>query len=289
MGFFNELKDAAFDGIMNTETVRLPWEELVKIVQQEFIIGEDETFLDEVQKTAKGAIVGYKETVSKNGRYKFRVGARPQGALLISSKPVWIFDIEEKRFYQLDKDIKWKSFYDGIVQEINIEKRFPQKSRIEVAPSNEESSATNSDTPTIQNSNNTNEPIDTSCNKKKSNFKPLIAVILALVLICFACSALNNGDPKEEAYTYAKQTISEEVLINPSSAVYPSFEEDFVKDLSMVEQHNNLSYQMYLVESYVDVSETNNTSDRCYYSVKIGLPVDENSELYTYEIIDFFE
>ena len=106
----------------NKETTRLHYEELSKIVTDEFIKGADDAWLGKVLKTAKGGFVITKEMKSKNERYDFHVGTRPRGLVWLASKPVWILDNEANRFYQLDKDIKWKKFYKAIEVAVNMEK-----------------------------------------------------------------------------------------------------------------------------------------------------------------------
>ncbi len=123
MGLFDKISDLAVGGITKAETLRIPYDELVKIIQQEFISGADDEFLNKIQKTAKGGFTAtYKELQSINERYIFRVGSRPNGIVWLSSKPVWVFDNEANKFYQLDKNLKWKKFYKSIQTAIKMEK-----------------------------------------------------------------------------------------------------------------------------------------------------------------------
>lgn len=122
MGFIDKMSDMVIGGITKKETIRLPYEELAKIVTDEFIKGADDAWLGKVLKTAKGGFVITKDMKSKNERYDFHVGTRPHGLVWLASKPVWILDNEANRFYQLDKDTKWKKFYKAIEVAVNMEK-----------------------------------------------------------------------------------------------------------------------------------------------------------------------
>ncbi len=122
MGLVDKMSDMVVGGITKKETIRLPYEELAKIVTDEFIKGVDDARLGKVLKTAKGGVVFCKEMKSENGRYVFYVGTRPRGLLWLASKPAWILDNEANKFYQLDKNIKWKKFYKTIKVAANMER-----------------------------------------------------------------------------------------------------------------------------------------------------------------------
>ena len=122
MGLIDKMSDMVIGGITKKETIRLPYEELAKIIADEFIKGADDVWLAKVVKTAKGGCVFNKDMKSKNERYNFHVGTRPRGLLWLASKPVWILDNEANKFYQLDKDTKWKKFYKAIEVAVNMEK-----------------------------------------------------------------------------------------------------------------------------------------------------------------------
>lgn len=122
MGLFDKLGDAAVKGITKAETIRISYDALSKIVIDAFVVGADDAFLAKVLKTAKGGFAIPKEMKSKEGRYDLHVGARPNGCVWLSSKPVWVFDREVNKFYQLDKDSKWKKFYKAIQSAIQLEK-----------------------------------------------------------------------------------------------------------------------------------------------------------------------
>ena len=122
MGLFSKLGDAAVEGVTKSETIRISYDALSKIVIDAFVIGADDAFMTKVLKTAKGGFAIPKEMKSKNGRYDFHVGARPNGCVWLSSKPVWVFDRDANKFYQLDKDLRWKKFYKTIQSAIKSEK-----------------------------------------------------------------------------------------------------------------------------------------------------------------------
>ena len=122
MGLFDKMSDMAIGGLTKKETIRLPYEEMAKIVTEEFIKGADDSELAKVMKTAKGGFLFDKEMKSKSERYDFHVGTRPHGLVWLASKPVWVLDCEANKFYQLDKDLKWKKFYKAIETAVKMEK-----------------------------------------------------------------------------------------------------------------------------------------------------------------------
>lgn len=122
MGLMGKMSDMVTGHITKRETIRLPYEELARIIADEFIKGADDAWLSKVLKTAKGGVVFTKDMKSENERYHFHVGTRPRGLLWLASKPVWILDNEANRFYQLDKNSKWKKFYKAVEVAVNMEK-----------------------------------------------------------------------------------------------------------------------------------------------------------------------
>lgn len=122
MGLISKLGDTVAKGITGAQTVRVPYDVLSQLVAEEFISGADDACLGKVLKTAKGGFFFPKEMKSKNERYDFHVGTRPNGCALLNSKPVWVFDHEANKFYQLDKNIKWKNFYKAIKAAVQLEK-----------------------------------------------------------------------------------------------------------------------------------------------------------------------
>ena len=124
MGVFEKFEDALTKGVSGKETIRVPFEQMSKFVCDEFIKGNDDEFLEKVKKTAKGGnMFTEKKLESKNGRYLLQVGGTQRGVLLLGKrKTVWVKDMEANKFYQLDKDRKWKKFYKSVLGEINMER-----------------------------------------------------------------------------------------------------------------------------------------------------------------------
>ena len=124
MGIFEKFEDAISKRVSGNETIRIPFEQMSKLVYDEFIKGNDDEFLEKVKKTAKGGCMfTEKKLESKTGRYLLQVGGTQRGVLLLGKrKTVWIKDTEANKFYQLDKDSKWKKFYKSVLGEINMEK-----------------------------------------------------------------------------------------------------------------------------------------------------------------------
>lgn len=122
MGLISKLGDAVVKGVTDTQTIRVPYDALAQIVTEEFISGAEDDFLAKVLKTAKGGFFFPKEMKSQNERYDFHVGTRPSRCAWLNSKPVWLLDHEANKFYQLDKNIRWKKFYKAIKTAVQMEK-----------------------------------------------------------------------------------------------------------------------------------------------------------------------
>lgn len=123
MGLFDRLEDMAVEKFAKKETVRLPFEQVAEIVKDEFIKGADDEFLNKVAKTAKGGnIFTDKKLESKTGRYLLFVGHTQNGIMFGRRKTVWIEDTETNKFYQLDKDRRWKKFYKAVDSAVKMEK-----------------------------------------------------------------------------------------------------------------------------------------------------------------------
>ncbi len=119
MGLF----DKVVDKVISTETIRMPYTQLAEIVKKEFVLGQNDEYLEKVRKTAKGGFVLFEKRLkTQDERYEFYVGLRPTRLVWLPSKPAWVFDKQENKFYQLDKDIKWKKFYKAVADYVNAEK-----------------------------------------------------------------------------------------------------------------------------------------------------------------------
>ena len=123
MGLFSKFVDVAVESVTKAETVRISYDTLSKIVTDAFIVGAEDDFLQKVQKTVKGGLFFPKELKSQNERYELYVGYMQRGALVGGGgKPAWVFDNEANKFYQLDKDNKWRKFYKAVKEAIKLEK-----------------------------------------------------------------------------------------------------------------------------------------------------------------------
>lgn len=123
MGLTDKVGDMLVKGISKKETIRIPYDKLADMVNDEFIKGADDEFLQKVQKTAKGG--GWftkRELISASGRYRLYVGAWNTGYILGRRKMTYIFDNTENKFYQLDSDWHWKKFYKRVSADVQMEK-----------------------------------------------------------------------------------------------------------------------------------------------------------------------
>ena len=123
MSIFENLSDKAVEKFAKKETIRVPYEQIVEILKEEFIVGADDEFLQKVLKTSKGGnLFTEKKLESASGRYLLYVGNMQRGIIFGKRKCVWIQDNETNKFYQLDKDRYWKKFYKAADALIKMEK-----------------------------------------------------------------------------------------------------------------------------------------------------------------------
>ena len=123
MGLIDKLGDKAVEKITGKETIRLTFDQVAEIVKDEFIKGADDEFLNKVAKTAKGGgLFTVKNLESKAGRYTLHVGNIQNGIIFGRRKAVWIQDNEANKFYELDKDRKWKKFYKAVETACKMER-----------------------------------------------------------------------------------------------------------------------------------------------------------------------
>lgn len=123
MGLLDNISDAIVSKISKKETIRLPYSQLAGMVKDEFIIGADDEFLNQVAKTAKGGgAFTVRKLLSKNERYLLYVGGWNRGWIFGISKMVYILDNESNKFYQMDKDRSWKKFYKTVDTDVKMEK-----------------------------------------------------------------------------------------------------------------------------------------------------------------------
>ncbi len=103
------------------EVIPMNYIELSKIVNDNFIVGKSD--LDKVLKTAKGGFAFIEKRMkTPDERYEFFVGVRPPRFWFLPSKPVWVYDNLENKYYKLDSYIKWKKFYNSITKAVIAEK-----------------------------------------------------------------------------------------------------------------------------------------------------------------------
>lgn len=123
MGLLDNISDAIVSKISKKETIRLPYSQLAGMVKDEFIVGADDDFLNQISKTAKGGgAFTVRKLLSKNERYLLYVGGWNRGWIFGISKMVYILDNELNKFYQMDKDRSWKKFYKTVDTDVKMEK-----------------------------------------------------------------------------------------------------------------------------------------------------------------------
>ncbi|MBR0277863.1 MAG: hypothetical protein IJQ50_05345 [Clostridia bacterium] len=61
MGVFEKFEDALTKGVSGKETIRVPFEQMSKLVCDEFIKGNDDEFLEKVKKNSKRRQYVYRE------------------------------------------------------------------------------------------------------------------------------------------------------------------------------------------------------------------------------------
>jgi len=127
--------------------------------------------------------------------------------------------------------------------------------------------------------------------KKKSPFRKLIYAVLAVIIILAFVKSLDpyrnilNVDTLREAYACSQEVICDDVLLDPSSAVFPKFEPDFVTQVSVPLTYEGMEFNLYTVTAYVDTNNAFGSTFRMDYTVEIAFPTDGDTENYIYNII----
>ncbi len=107
------------------EKIKIPYEQLVKIVTDEFIAGADDAYLPSVQKTARGCrflgIIFKKSLVSATGKYRLNVSGGLWFMFKIR-KRVWVENLETNQIYKLNKCGHWKKFYKAVETACKMER-----------------------------------------------------------------------------------------------------------------------------------------------------------------------
>jgi len=123
MGLLDNISDTITSKVSKKETIRLQYSQLAEMVKDEFIVGADDEFLNQVVKTAKGGgVFTERNLLSKDERYLLYVGGWNRGWIFGISKMIYILDSELNKFYQLDKDRSWKKFYKTVNTDVELEK-----------------------------------------------------------------------------------------------------------------------------------------------------------------------
>ena len=132
----------------------------------------------------------------------------------------------------------------------------------------------------------------TTTNTKKSR-RPLVIVIILVAIVVFVFFRWNQikeqnaiSEEKAEYYSYAKEVVLTEILLNPSTAVFPEFKEEYVSDDTQNIDYDGKRYKARTVYSYVYANDNSGNQQKLQYIIKIGLCFDGNDDgLYYYEII----
>lgn len=124
MGILNKLGDSFVEGLSNSKIIRLSYEEMAKLVNEYFIVGANDEYLDKVRIISKGGKIKFRELMSINGRYKYNVSSYSMDIveIFLKRKSVLIFDKDTNKYYKLDREIHWKKFFKEIEMYIKFEK-----------------------------------------------------------------------------------------------------------------------------------------------------------------------
>lgn len=120
MGIF----DKATDKLIGLKYERIPYEQMVSMVRENFIKGADDDFLKEIKKTAKGGMFQYgiRSLDSKNERFRIIVNPLMGSFMIwIMGKDVSLIDKQEGKDYMI-RSRQWKKFYKFVLRTIEDEK-----------------------------------------------------------------------------------------------------------------------------------------------------------------------
>jgi len=135
--------------------------------------------------------------------------------------------------------------------------------------------------------------VSSAAKEPKKKIGPIGIVLRVILGICMIWGFIHELNPDNnilgidsmrKAYQYSQDVISQE-LYSPSSAKFPKFDKDFVSRSSELE-YEGKTYRLYTVSAYVDTDNAFGATGRCTYTVKIGLPKENNSDAYYYEIVE---
>ncbi len=104
-----------------------------------------------------------------------------------------------------------------------------------------------------------------------------------------SCNTLSFGigstSDAEICYEFAKEVYCEEILFDPGTANFPTFDKDFVSRGYTVEEFEGRLYNVRTVTAYADSPNSFGTTIRSEFQIRIGLPTDGEYDLYMYEIV----
>ena len=128
--------------------------------------------------------------------------------------------------------------------------------------------------------------------KKQSHNIPRIVwrVVWVVFLICCASYTLNPDNNilgihgMRKAYASAQEVVQSE-LISPNSAVFPTFEPEFVTQKTKKVTYEGVEYKVYTVTAYVDSHNAFGTLVRNSFEVEIGFSTGGDDDAYYYNIV----
>lgn len=130
--------------------------------------------------------------------------------------------------------------------------------------------------------------------KPKKSRRPIVVAIIIAAVVVFVFVRWNQIteqkailNEKAEYYSYAKEAVLSEVLLYPSTAVFPDFKAEFVSDDTQSVNYDGKQYKTRIVSSYVYANDASGNQQKLQYQIKIGRcsNSDDDDGLYYYEVI----
>ena len=122
-----------------------------------------------------------------------------------------------------------------------------------------------------------NTAINVISSTKKSRRSLAVVIIIAAIVVFgfFRWNQIKEQnaiyDEKAEYYSYAKEVVLSEVLLYPSTAVFPEFKEEYVDDDAQSTDYDGKRYKTRTVFSYVYANDDSGNQQKLQYIIKIGL------------------